>query len=67
VIATLSPKLQAAVLSSVRQVIIDTTSNVLGAIDGRVGRATKGICLLDAEGKTMSGDLQDQFLAFFEK
>ena len=55
---------KAALLTVMRQVAVDTASNVLGVLDGSssssIGR--EDFALLDSTGNKLSGSLQDLFL-----
>lgn len=59
----LSPEQREVFFEVVRQVAVDTTSNVLGVIDGvNALEGVHGEFELRLGGKKLSGDLQSQFL-----
>ncbi|MDP2810075.1 MAG: hypothetical protein Q8O34_07995 [Rhodocyclaceae bacterium] len=63
----LSPEQREVFLEVVRQVAVDTTSNVLGVIDGVNALGGGEEFELDLDGKKLSGDLQSLFLAEEER
>lgn len=66
--SALSPEQREVFFEVVRQVSIDTTSNVLGVIDGvNALEGVGGEFDLNLEGKRLSGDLQSLFLAEEER
>jgi hypothetical protein len=63
---SLSPEQQKVFFDVVRQVAVDTTSNILGIIDGvsSLGNMKEKLALVSSqEPSILSGDLQDFFLA----
>jgi hypothetical protein len=66
--SALSPEQRMVFFEVVRQIAVDTTSNVLGVIDGvNALEGVDGEFKLDLEGKKLSGDLQSLFLAEEER
>lgn len=62
---TLSPDQREVFFAILRQVCVDTTSNILGIIDNSsyVEGSSGDMSLLDEDGSTLNGDLQSLFLA----
>lgn len=60
----LSPEERSVFFEVVRQVSADTTSNILGVLDGvnPVGGRFVEFSVVDDEGNRLSGELQDSFL-----
>ncbi len=65
----LSPAQRLVFFEILQQVSIDTVSGVLGVIDGSsyLANRTEDLVLTTAEGRKLSGDLQDLFLAQAEE
>jgi hypothetical protein len=67
---TLSEEQRDIFFSVIKQVIVDTTSNLLGVIDGVssfTGQENEFLLLASDSHKSLSGDLQDLFLEEEEK
>jgi hypothetical protein len=60
----LSPEHRSVLFEVIRQVAVDTTSNLLGVLDGvnPLNERFVEFSLADDEGSRLSGDLQDLFL-----
>ena len=65
----LSPEQQETFFEIIRQIAVDTTSNILGVIDGvsPIKGAVGDISLLSDNKQKLSGDLQSLFLADEQK